>query len=482
MENNESKPRNFIQEIIDKDLETKKYDYVYIGVGAAKAYRLDVPGADSKGVYDQLEFLSEIRQGRSVETGNHIVVIGGGNSAMDASRAAKRMAGKHGKVTILYRRSIKEMPADLEEIDSVIQEGIEIQDLVGPQRVISENGRVKGIRCHRMYLVHPDAGGRPRPAVIEGSEFVINADTIVTAIGQQVVLPFWQDREFIVNPETYETNLEKVYAGGDAIRGASTLIKAIADGQKAALSIMAAAAVSGKALAANKVYETDIDFVERKMATRIWGPDLIETDLSKRDNFELVTQTMSRETAVEEASRCLSCDTLCNICTTVCPNRANISYTVAPFKARTYKAICKNGKVLIKNNGIFTVSQAHQVINIGDFCNECGNCTTFCPTSGSPYIEKPKFYLSMANFKKELSGYFMDGPSIFKRGGGKQVSLTENKKTYAYESKMITASLDKESFKVLAAEFNSLQDGEVDLTDAAELGFLYRSLKDLFCN
>ncbi|MCK5097588.1 MAG: FAD-dependent oxidoreductase, partial [Desulfobacteraceae bacterium] len=372
--------------LIDKNafaVIKEKYDYIYIGVGATKAYRLDVPGADVKGVYDQLEFLSGLKHGKSVETGKNIVIIGGGNSAMDAARAAKRLISKSGKVTILYRRSIKEMPADMEEIDAAIKEGIDIQEMAAPQSVISENGRVSGIRCLKMKPGEPDASGRPRPVVIKGSQFLINADTIISAIGQQVVIPFLKDIEFKVDPKTYQTGMEKVYAGGDAIRGASTLIKAIGDGQKAVQNILMDAGISGKDLLENKIREKDIDLLEKKIATRMFGIDPIETDLSERDGFDLVTKTMTEKMAVKEASRCLSCDTLCNICTTVCPNRANISYKAAPFKAQTFKAIYKNGKSLIEKKGIFSVSQVYQVINIGDFCNECGNCTSFCPTSGS---------------------------------------------------------------------------------------------------
>ncbi|OQY49956.1 MAG: hypothetical protein B6230_07200, partial [Desulfobacteraceae bacterium 4572_89] len=465
----------------------EKYDYVYIGVGATKAYPLDIPGADIKGVYNQLEFLSGLRQGKFIDLGNHIVVIGGGNSAMDASRAAKRLAGDKGRVTILYRRTIKEMPADLEEIEAVIAEGIGIQELVGPQSVISKDNQVSGIRCHRMKLVQPDSSGRPRPAIIEGSEFIIEADAIVSAIGQQVVIPFLEDPELTVDSKTYETDIEKVYAGGDAIRGASTLIRAIGDGRKAVESIMMDASLSGNAFFDCKAQKRDIDLLDEKLAQRIYGPnfsetDLLETDLSQRSGFDLVSRTMTKEMAIQEASRCLSCDTICNICTTVCPNRANISYTVEPFKTETHKAVCKNHKVFVEKTGVFTISQAYQVINIGDFCNECGNCTSFCPSSGSPFMDKPKFYLSRPDFENEDSGYCIEDHSIFKRKNGAQVSLTEDSDTYAFDSEAVTATLDKNSFKIITINFKTQQDQEIDLKDAVELGFLYRSLKNFFVN
>ncbi|MCK5683823.1 FAD-dependent oxidoreductase, partial [bacterium] len=458
-----------------------KFDYVYIAVGAKKAFQLDVPGADVKGVWDQLEFLSCVRQNNSMVKQKNIVVIGGGNSAMDAARAAKRLAGKDGTVTILYRRSIKQMPADLEEIDAVIEEGIQIHEMAAPKSVLSENGNVTGIQCYKMELGKPDSSGRPRPVVIEGSDFVIDADTIISAIGQQVVIPFLKDHELNTDPETFQTNIEKVYAGGDAIRGASTLIKAIADGQKAVQSMVTNAKVSGNIITESAGFEKDTELLANKIAQRVIGKDTIETDLSKRNGFDLVIGTMTKEMAIEEASRCLSCDTICNICTTVCPNRANVSYKVKPFSAQTYSAISHNNETKIEKKGIFTVSQEHQVINIGDFCNECGNCTTFCPSSGSPYIEKPKFYLSLTDFQKESFGYFMDHHSICKRSNDQQVSLTETENVFVYESNIIKATLNKQNFNVEDVEFkDQAENQKEDLSDAAELGFLYQSLKGYF--
>ncbi len=456
-----------------------EYDYVYIAAGALEAYKLDVPGSESKGVFDQLEFLCAIRQGKNIDTGKNIVVIGGGNSAMDAARAAKRLAGEGGKVTILYRRSIREMPADMEEIEDALFEGIIFKEMVAPESVIAENGLVSGIRCLRMEPGEPDDSGRPRPVIVDGSLFETKADTIISAIGQKVVVPFFPEPELKVDPETYKTGLEKVYAGGDAIRGASTLIKAIADGRKAAQSIINDASLSGTPSREIKGYERDFESIQKKIAKRSWGCDLLKTDFSKRSGFDLVTKTLTQDMAIAEASRCLSCDTVCNICTTVCPNRANIPYRVQPFKSKTYKAVCKNGKTSVEEAGTFTISQAHQVINIGDFCNECGNCTTFCPSSGSPYIGKPKFYLLMENFIKEPSGYLITDNLILKREDWSEVSLTEKDRAYIYETKSLTAKIDKESFEVSDVNFKNREDQEVDLKDARELGFLYVSLKDL---
>jgi putative selenate reductase len=460
------------------------YDAVYIAVGAARAFPLNIPGIDSARVYDQLSFLSSIRQNFPVDIGSNIVVIGGGNSAMDAARAAKRLARKNdpnGKTTILYRRTIKEMPADPGEINEAIEEGIGIKELCAPIRVISENGRITGIKCHQMALEAPDDSGRPRPVPIEGSEYLIPADTVISAIGQEVFIPFMEGKELNTHPDTCKTTMNKVYAGGDAIRGVSTLIRAIADGQRAALSISRDAqapgmiqAATGPAINQEPQDPAPMQALEEKSAFRAYGPDLPRPDAKKLLGFDLATRTMTQEMAMQEASRCLSCDTLCDICTTVCPNRANVSYAAVPCRIKTHTAILDHGEAKIEENGIFIIEQSRQVINIGDFCNECGNCTTFCPSAGSPYLHKPKFYLSLETLEKEAFGYCMNKGVIHKKTPAEKVSLTEEKSHFRYDTRDIKAWFDKSSFKVISCEWKTTPDNKkkIDLTNAVELGFL----------
>jgi putative selenate reductase len=455
-----------------------KYDYVYIGVGACKAYPLGITGDDAEGVFDQLGFLSDVRRGKKPDLRNNIVVIGGGNSAMDAARTAKRVAGKGGKVSILYRRTIKEMPADKEEIDAALEEGIEIQEMVAPESVVSENGKVSGIKCYKMELGEADESGRPRPIIIEGSEFIISTDSVISAIGQKVLIPFVNqkggEKDLKVDPVSCKTGIDKVYAGGDAIRGASTLIKAIADGRKAAKHILADAGLEG--YEENNKYEKNIAELESKLAQKHPGLKPVEIELSRRNGFDLVIETMTKEMAMEEAKRCLSCDSICSICATVCPNRANISYPVKPFKAPKFKVEQEKGKIKVEADGSFIVSQTHQIINIADFCNECGNCASFCPTSGAPYMDKPKFYLSSEEFEKEDNGYMLEKDTIYKRIQGITTKLTKTEDAFVYESAQLTAYIDPTSFNIIKIEFRTKEDQKQDLAEAAELVFLYKSL------
>jgi putative selenate reductase len=455
------------------------HDYVYIGVGAAEPVLLDVPGADSPGVYDQLTFLRSLRRGQPVETGRAVTVVGGGNSAMDAARAAKRLVGAQGRVTILYRRKIEQMPADREEIEAVQAEGIEIREMVSPVRVMTDGGRVSGIECLEMELGTPDESGRPRPVARAGSEFTLGVDTVISAIGQKVVIPF-AGEGLQVDRRTYTTNIDKVYAGGDAIRGASTLIKAIGDGQKAARSILADAALTGKAPRGDEVSaslepaELEERLARRRYPSPFWGkvPEAAS-------GFDLVSFPMTGEEAMREASRCLGCDTLCNICTTVCPNRANIGYETRPFKAATYAVSDSSGGPVVRRTGTFTVNQTHQVANIGDFCNECGNCTTFCPSAGSPYRDKPKLYLRRETLEREESGFAIEKGVIYRKTGGREMLLRDRGDSYSFETDKLKAKVDRESFAVVEVLFHEPVDGEVDLSDIAEMAFLYRALKNV---
>ena len=219
------------------------YQYVFVAVGAQKGLNLGIPGEDAPGVYDQISFLSAVRRGQAPELGQHVVVIGGGNAAMDAARTANRLVGPDGRVSIVYRRTREEMPADFEEIQAALDEDIELIELTAPECLLVEDGRVQSNVCFKMELGETDASGRPRPIKIEGTEFEIKVDSVIAAIGQRVELDFFPEEDLRSDPDTLETQLPNVFAGGDAVRGASTLIKAIGDGKRVAETIKRRAAV-----------------------------------------------------------------------------------------------------------------------------------------------------------------------------------------------------------------------------------------------
>ncbi|MBP8644978.1 MAG: FAD-dependent oxidoreductase [Syntrophobacteraceae bacterium] len=223
----------------------EQYDAVFVGVGAHEGMKLQIPGEDLQGVVDGVDFLRDVNAGKKVNARGKVIIIGGGNVAMDAARVAWREG--FDEVHILYRRTKKEMPASPWEIEAAEQEGIKIQYLVAPVEVIGENGRMKALKCLRMELGEPDASGRRRPVPIPGSEFVIEAETLIPAIGQRPDLGFipkeggptitrWSTLS--VDKNTYMTNVSGVFAAGDAETGPDIAIRACAGGRKAAAGIV----------------------------------------------------------------------------------------------------------------------------------------------------------------------------------------------------------------------------------------------------
>ncbi|MEM2548785.1 MAG: FAD-dependent oxidoreductase, partial [Nitrososphaerota archaeon] len=221
----------------------KQYDAVFIGVGAHKPKKMNIPGEDLQGVIQALPFLYKVKIGEIKSISGRVWVIGGGDVAMDAARTSLRLGAS--EVKIMYRRSRAEMPADPEQVLDAEEEGIEIVILATPIEFIGENGAIKKMKCIRMRLGEPGPDGRRRPEPIPGSEFIEEADYVILAIGQDPQLDFIKPEDNIeltrwgtikVN-EDLSTTRPGVFAGGDSVRGPATAIEAFADGKRAAESI-----------------------------------------------------------------------------------------------------------------------------------------------------------------------------------------------------------------------------------------------------
>ena len=217
------------------------FQAIFIAAGALKNQRLGIPGEDCERVISGVDFLRKFNLGEDVKVGQKVAVVGGGNVAMDAARTAIRLGA--GEVSVLYRRSRQEMPAFDEEIEAAEKEEAKMQYLVAPVEVLSENGRVTGVKCIRMQLGEVDGTGRRRPVPIEGSEHAVDADMVIAAIGQSSDLSFLgREIEVLkgaitVDSLTMETNLPGVFAGGDAVSGPASVIEAMVAGRTAAVSV-----------------------------------------------------------------------------------------------------------------------------------------------------------------------------------------------------------------------------------------------------
>jgi putative selenate reductase len=449
----------------------RDFDYVYIAVGAQESTELGVPGEDAEGVMDQLRFLSAVRRGERPDLGKRVAVIGGGNSAMDAARTAKRLVGKDGEVSVVYRRTRKEMPAAPEEVQAMIDEGIKLVELTVPECMLVEDGRVRSNLCFRMELGEKDDSGRPRPIKIDGSEFELNVDSVISAIGQRVNLDFFPEKKMEINPATHETQIANVFAGGDAVRGASTLIKAIADGRKVAESIRRRALKDFRIPESVSTKASDVVDLQQRKARRQYGAKLPEIGFNERFGFDMVIKTLDEATAQKEARRCLQCDELCSICVTVCPNRANIEFMIEPLQVKAQQAQRAGGGE-ISDLETVCIEQKYQILNIGDFCNECGNCATFCPTSGAPYKDKAKFHVTAESFASARLGYYFSADNrLAYKQDDRRANLEITSGGYIYENEAVRVILGTD-YGAQKVTFKGDDRAAVSLWHAVEMAIL----------
>ena len=293
------------------DLKQEGYRAVYLASGAQQGSAMRIEGEDLKGVTDSLEFLRERGLGKEPECGKQVVVIGGGNAAIDAARSARRLGAE--KVLILYRRTREEMPAYDEEIEEALLEGIELHELVAPSRVIGKDGITCGIEMTRMKLGEPDDSGRRRPVPIDGSEFVIDCDMVLPAIGQRasiepaVGLEITSWKTVVSDTVTLATSSDGVFSGGDVINGGSTVIVAIADGQRAAIAIDQYLGGSGTLPpdVSMSLYRASDEELEN--ATEANHEPMLPVE-ERLGDFREVVSGFQHAGACAEASRCLRCD------------------------------------------------------------------------------------------------------------------------------------------------------------------------------
>ena len=350
-----------------KALKAEGYTDVIVSIGAWKPGRSPLAYGE---VTDALEFLMEAKKnGAAMNIGKDVVVLGGGNTAMDVARAAKRIPGVE-NVRLIYRRTKRYMPADEEELQLAIEDGVEFLELLAP--VGAENGKLK---CSVMELGAPDASGRRSP-VDTGRTEEYPADTIIAAIGETIDTSLYAElgvemaaKGRPVVDANMMTTEAGVYAVGDSRRGPATVVEAIADSAKAA------AAIAG--ISYDKYAEENVA-ADEKLYTAKKG-------------------VQSRDTSKTPDDRCLGCPTVCEVCTDVCPNRANVAIHV-PGKCKA------------------------QIIHVDGMCNECGNCEVFCPYKGGrPYKDKFTLYWTEEDFLDSTNEGFLplEGTQVKVRLDGK---------------------------------------------------------------
>ena len=320
-----------LKEIKNVDEIKNQYDYVVVAIGAHKSMLAGIDGEDK--CINAHHFLRDFNEKNGkLSLGKNVAVIGGGNTAMDCVRSAKRVDGVS-NVYLVYRRNMLNAPAEEEEIKMAIDEGVEIKELLAP---VSFDGKV--LTCNKCKLGPIDKSGRNSIEVTD-EKVTLNVDTLVAAIGEGIDNTFYKDSNIktdekgkpVLN-ENLETNIKNVYCIGDGAFGGSIIVKAIANAK------IVAKAITSKSFALNKLPETSFDDIYKERA--------ILKDRNEKN----------------DGGRCLHCNFVCEACNEVCPNRANVHVVIS--------------------------DGSHQIVHIDSMCNECGNCGVFCPYDSNPYKDK----------------------------------------------------------------------------------------------
>jgi len=308
------------KDITVAQLREEGFKAFFMGIGSHECKVLGIEGEDLEGVYPGIDFLREVNLGNRVQLGERVAVVGGGNVAMDSVRTALRTGSK--KPFVIYRRSYEEMPANDVEIEECGEEGVDIMTLTNPIRVIGENGKVQAIECIKMELGEPDASGRRRPVPIEGSEFTMEVDAVIPAIGQEsdwacltdecaCTLSDWGTMH--VDPVTLQSSDPDIFSGGDAVTGPATVVEAVEAGKQAAISIDRF--VEGQDLAEGREKQwVTVDDIPLDDAVNQPKEKMPTLDAQERiSNFNEVQLGFDEGISQKESDRCLSCG-ICSEC------------------------------------------------------------------------------------------------------------------------------------------------------------------------
>ncbi|UJF18338.1 putative selenate reductase subunit YgfK [Vibrio sp. SS-MA-C1-2] len=366
-------------------LKASGYKYVCLGIGANKGNPIQISG-ENQNIHKSLEFLREFNDGEVASLGRHVAVVGAGNTAMDSARAALKVPGVE-EVTVIYRRTLAEMPAYKEEYEEAVEDGVKFMFLTNPES-FETNGK---LTARVMELGEPDQGGRRRPVATDKT-VELQIDAMITAVGEQanrdvltkMGIPMGTDGWPEVNAETCETGVENVFLMGDAATGPSSIVSAISGGRKAADTILARE---------QKVFDQFDVTSEVKVAEVYARKGQIPVQLIAADDKDAFI--------AQEAERCLECSYVCSKCVDVCPNRANISLPIPGFR------------------------DPYQTLHLDAYCNECGNCARFCPWDSKPYKDKVTIYSLRGDFADSTNpGFYVEDKELLVRLEGETYTLS----------------------------------------------------------
>jgi putative selenate reductase len=380
------------------DLKKKGFDYICVAIGAEAVREFKLEG-DNTSIIPSWDFLNRFNQEpEGVPLGERVVVVGAGDTAMDAARASLRTKGVK-EVRVVYRRSEAEVPASREEYELCLEDKIPFHFLRNPERFDSDGT----LTLRVMELGEPDESGRRRPVPTDKTE-TMKVDTVIPSIGETADAIALQSAGLVVDnrgrtatDENLQTSDENVFLLGDSRTGPSTIVECIGEGRKAADAICRAedpAWTRGASFDHLEGVGLDAPIMEKK--------GILKNPIDPRSNYD------TADFGTTEAIRCLECNYICNKCVDVCPNRANVALKIGD------------------GNGF---KDRYQIVHLDAFCNECGDCGTFCPYDGRPYIDKLTVFNMPEDFENsENPGFYLSGSTVKLRVDGKVYDLSIDEK------------------------------------------------------
>lgn len=366
----------------------QEFQTVFLAVGASRSLSLGIEGESLPGVYRGADFLRRVNGGEKLNLGDEVVVVGGGNVAVDSARVARRLGQP--RVTLLYRRSRNEMPAEIGEINEAEEEGVEIRTLASPLKILGKE-RVEAVECVEMVLGELDESGRPRVRKKEGSNFKIPASSVIVAIGQVLEPSFSHGKIEVKNgliqidPQTMMTSWPGVFAGGDGVTGPSTAVEAMAQGRKAAFSIHSfLRGIDISSLLPSSEAASPLSFKVKERIDKLPRVKMSLLSIEERvKNFDQIEVGYSKEEAVKEAQRCLNCLASAEVNPELC------------LGCLTCVRMCPYGVPTLLESGVAYISP--------DDCQSCGLCIAECPAKAIslPFLPEEHFIREAKKFSQE---------------------------------------------------------------------------------
>jgi len=471
---------------IDKerfDRIRKSYDFVYVATGASDIPKMGIEGDKAEGVINPLVFLREAKFNENYQPGKNIAVIGDDWIAADAARAAIRLVGEDGYVSLMTLGGQDDLKLDKETVNAIIEEEIEIFDHCRPVKFILADGKISSIEIVDVEVNLKSRAKKVAYKDIKDSEQSFKFDAVIPCTGRIPTVGFTDIKKLKITEGSYATKLENVYAGGAVTNPDISVMNAVLDAKLAAREIAETSGIKvpDTLFAGKKNVNLQQLKVKRAQVEKPNNPEVVPVE--KRVDSKPIVKTLKPVSALREAARCLQCDVLCNVCVGVCPNKAMVGFEVDTKHLKIPTVTLNGEEFFVSFPNKLPIVQKHQILVVTDWCNDCGNCTTFCPFAGQPHKDKLRLHFNHETFNKDENGLLvMRNEKYFDitlKNKGNLAQLTENWDAYIFENDDCMAVLEKETFNIQQITIFDDDIQILEIPEIAEINMLFKTVTGL---